>query len=82
MASKGWLAKLSHPIALKDGTRLATLADARAFILNEPEHIQERFSWQRAAEALIRAADSGDEIEAATEKVEDALFLEARYVRP
>jgi hypothetical protein len=29
----------------------------------------------------MKAADSGDDIEAATRKLEDALFLEARYVR-
>jgi hypothetical protein len=27
---------------LKDGTRLVTLGDVRAFILKEPKHIQER----------------------------------------
>jgi hypothetical protein len=34
--------KMGNPRALylKDGTTLATLADARAFVLNEPEHIQ------------------------------------------
>jgi hypothetical protein len=30
----------SRALYLKDGTTLATLADARAFVLNEPEHIQ------------------------------------------
>jgi hypothetical protein len=32
-ASRGWSTKLSRPITLKDGTMLATLADARSFIL-------------------------------------------------
>jgi len=48
----GWSAKLTRTIVLKDGTRLATLADVRALILNEPKHIQERGSWQKAAELL------------------------------
>ena len=66
---------------LKDGTTLATLADVRAFILKEPEHIQERGSWQRATELIILAAERDGSIEAATLQIEDALFLEARYVR-
>ena len=62
----------------QDGTRLATLADVRAFILNEPKHIQERGSWQHAAELMILAAERGGSIEAATTQIEDTLFLEAR----
>jgi len=56
---KGWQTKLSRTIVLKDGTALTTLADVRAFILKEPEHIQERNSWQRAAELMIQAAEDG-----------------------
>jgi hypothetical protein len=66
---------------LKDGTKLVTLADARAFILNEPKHIQGRNSWQRAAELMIQAAEHGGSIEAAIGQIELALFLEARYLR-
>jgi hypothetical protein len=55
----GWSAKLTRTIVLKDGTRLATLADVRALILNEPKHIQERGSWQHAAEVMILAAERG-----------------------
>jgi hypothetical protein len=81
-SAKGWSAKLTRTITLKDGTTLATLGDARAFILKEPKHIQERGSWQHAAELMILAAERGGSIEAATTQIEDALFLEARYVRP
>ena len=52
-----------------------------AFILKQPEHIQERGSWQHATELTILAAERGGNIEAATSQIEDALFLEARYVR-
>ena len=79
--TSGWSAKLTRSIVLKDGTRLVTLGDVRAFILKQPEHIQERGSWQHAAELMILAAERGGSIEAATTKIEDALFLEARYVR-
>jgi hypothetical protein len=64
---------------LRDGTELITLAEVRAFIL--AEHIQERGSWQHAAELMILAAERGGSIEAATVQIEDALFLDARYVR-
>ena len=37
---RGWSAKLTRSIVLKDCTTLATLADARAFILREPAQIQ------------------------------------------
>jgi hypothetical protein len=80
-AKRRWSAKLPHTITLKGGTTLATLADVRSFILNEPEHIQERNSWQRAAALLMEAAENGGSIEAATALLELALFLEARYVR-
>jgi hypothetical protein len=39
-------------------------------------------SWQHAAELMILAAERGGSIEAATIQIENALFLEARYVRP
>ena len=66
---------------LKDGTRLATLSDVRTFILKQADHIQERGSWQHAAELMILAAERGGSIEAATSQIEDALFLEARFAR-
>jgi hypothetical protein len=79
--SWGWSANLTRSIVLKDGTRLATLGDVRTFILKQPEHIQERGSWQHAAELTILAAERGGNIEAATTQIEDALFLEARFAR-
>jgi hypothetical protein len=80
-ADRGWSAKLTRSIVLKDGTTLVTLADERSFILREPAHIQERKSWQRAAELMMAAAESGHGTEDATKQIELALFLEARYLR-
>jgi hypothetical protein len=77
---RGWSAKLSRPIELKDGTRLRTLADVRDFILEQPEHIQERSFWQHAAELLINAAEDGGDIEAATKQIELALFFDGHFV--
>ena len=76
-----WSARLARPIVLKDGTRLVTLGDVRMFILKQSEHIQDRSSWHQAAELVILAAEHGGSIDAVTDQVEDALFLEARYAR-
>jgi hypothetical protein len=66
------------------GSAASKLADVRTSIPNEPDHVQERGSWQHAAELMILAAERGGSIEAATIQIENALFLvlEARYVRP
>jgi hypothetical protein len=37
-----------RPITVRGGTKIATLADARAFMLDPPANIQERSSWQHA----------------------------------
>ena len=78
--ARRWSARLTRSIELRDGTELDTLADAANFILALPEHYQDRNSWKRATELLMQAAEQ-DDIEAATEQFERALFLEARYVR-
>ena len=80
MASKaqGWPAELTRSVVLKDDTTLHTLADARAFILNEPQQIQERPTWQQTAQLLIEAAEDGRRIEVATKQIKLALFLEGR----
>ena len=75
MSKPGWQSKLSRPISLKTGTKLETLADARAFILDMlPESDHDRSSWQHAIELLIEAAERGGSIEATTEQIERALF--------
>ena len=79
-ARKGWSAKLARPIETKHGEVLRTLSDARRFVLEQPDYIQRRGSWQHVAELLIAAAElcGAVEIEAATKAIERALFLEAR----
>ena len=79
-ARDGWSAKLPRPIGVKAGPKLGTLAEVRAFILEQPDYIQERQSWQRAVELLMEAAEDPRGIEAVTKAVELALFLEARLV--
>jgi len=73
----GWSRPLARPIAVRGGTKIATLADARAFIIALPAYIQERSSWQHAAKLLLSAADGGD-VEPASMQIELALFLEGR----
>jgi hypothetical protein len=79
--SQGWMAPLSRPIRLKDGTEFHSLGDAARFVLGLPHQYQERNSWRRASELLMEAAERHGSVEAATEQFELALFLEARYVR-
>jgi hypothetical protein len=62
------------------GPTLRTLGDARDFMLDQPNGIQERRSWQKAAELLLAAAENGADVEAVTKQIELALFLEARVV--
>lgn len=56
--ASGWSAPFSRPLTLRDGMKLETLADARAFVLMLPPGDQERQSWQKAAELLIEAAEN------------------------
>jgi hypothetical protein len=77
----GWSAEMTRSFYLEDGTTLSTLADARAFILNGPEHIQQRQAWQHAAQLLMEAAEDAGRIEDATRQVGFALLLEARCQR-
>ena len=72
-----WSARLSRPLILRDGRTLRTLADARAFVLALTPGEQEYQSWQRAAELLIEAAEHGGDIEATTDQVRAALFMQA-----
>lgn len=75
-----WPAHLTRPVQVKNGPTLRTLDDLRAFILSEPKAVQERKIWQCACELLLAAAEGDGDIGAVTEKVELALFLEARLL--
>jgi hypothetical protein len=78
MAPPRWSARLSRPIAVRGGPTLRTLGDARDFMLHQPDPIQLRQSWQRAAGLLLAAADGAD-VDDVTKQIELALFLEARW---
>jgi hypothetical protein len=51
-----WVRKFDQPIALKDGRKLATLADARRLMLSLPELRQRTHHWQHTADLLLKAA--------------------------
>jgi hypothetical protein len=52
------------------------LAEAGGFILALPEGFKERNSWQYASKLLMAAAERKGSIEAATEAVERAGFMQ------
>jgi hypothetical protein len=55
-----WFKKFGKPIFLKDGRAIATLADARAFMVDLPMgRTTDTLYWQYAAELLLAAAESG-----------------------
>jgi hypothetical protein len=65
---RGWSATLARPIVLRDGTKLDTLADVRAFILEELSQAdQARNAWQKAAELLLSTAEEKGDIAVVTQ---------------
>ena len=79
----GWSSKLARPVVIKGGPILRTLNDARAFVIDHlPAEDQDRISWQRTAELLLAAAEGSVEIEAATQHLERALFLQTKWLLP
>lgn len=75
-----WQAKLARPIVMRDGTKLETLAEAGQFILALPEAFQQRNSWQYASKLLMAAAERKGDIEAATEAIERAGFMQFMWM--
>jgi hypothetical protein len=52
-----WARKLKAPIALHDGRRLRTLADARDLIRSLPPLDQQTEEWRHTTELLMAAAE-------------------------
>ena len=76
-----WTASLARPLKPRDHGPLATLADARAYILELPPSVVAWNSWQQASKLLLTASENATEesIAGATDQVEVALFLSYRY---
>lgn len=67
-----WSRKLARTVTDRDGRKIRTFRDARAYILDLPEHRQHYEAWQSAARLLMESDDAG----AVTAQLERALFLE------
>lgn len=69
-----WNRPLTRPVQVRDGPTLTTLAQARAFILKQPE----RPPWPNCAGVFLNAANTGSkgDILTATQALEDALFID------
>jgi hypothetical protein len=78
-----WKRPLRRVVTPIGGAPMRTLSDARDFIVELPKGTRQQEIWDRAADLLIKAAESGrdTEIEAATFKVECALLLQRRLQR-
>ena len=63
-----WARKLSEPVkVIGRKAPIATLTEARAFILSLPEGYQALREWQHAAKLILAAAEGGDVVEATTQ---------------
>jgi hypothetical protein len=71
-----WCRPLHKPVELPGGMTIKTLAEAGAYILDLPEHIKQRDSWQRATDLLLKAASGAASVEDATAQIEHALSIE------
>lgn len=69
-----WTRRFDRPIVTMAGQKLATLSDARRFMLNLEGSRTWRNEWQNAADKLMKAAAGGSVAEA-RESVRNALFL-------
>jgi hypothetical protein len=72
----GWFRPLDRPVELPGGMTLITLAEAGAYILDLPEKVKRRESWQRATDLLLKAASGEERVEVATAQIEHALLME------
>jgi hypothetical protein len=55
-----WSQRFEQPITLSDGCELATLADARGFVLSLPVSVTQTHAWNIAVAQLLIAARDGD----------------------
>lgn len=71
-----WSTLFPAPIVLKDGRAIATLAQARALMLNLPFRNQNRLHWQFADELLLDAAERHGKVDDAHQQVTRALMAD------
>lgn len=79
MAKPKWERRLSLPLTTTDGTVLRTLREAADFIATLPEaRVNGRQYWRRCVELLVSAANGEETVDAATEQLYRALFLDGK----
>jgi hypothetical protein len=54
-----WARRFRPPIALNDGRKLVTLADAHRLILGLPEGRRQSHHWRQTGDLLMKAATRG-----------------------
>jgi 4'-phosphopantetheinyl transferase EntD len=76
-----WPAKLTRSLTLKDGTKLVTLADARAVMIRYFETVTHSVAIALAIELVMKAAETGafQDRKAATDQVAIVLRWRAVY---
>jgi hypothetical protein len=70
-----WSRTLTHVLKDKRGAELRTLHCARTYLVGLKSHTGQQRHWQHAAALLLAAADGGD-IEACTQQIYLAMFLD------
>jgi len=65
--------KFWRPIVLRDGRRIATLAEAQDLIHSFPAALQKTPLWREAADLLVRAATSRSAVDEALMQMVRAL---------
>jgi hypothetical protein len=68
-----WHARLNKPIRLTDGRVLRTLNDVLELLVELPEATRLAPHWQRLAEVLLSAAQTGGLIDVATDQLKEAM---------
>lgn len=68
-----WSRRLSREIVTKQGKRLRTLSDARAYMLALDGRVGRQY-WQHAAALLLEAATGAGDVETATDQIVLALL--------
>lgn len=77
-----WTRKLTRPLTVPDGPTLTTLADARAYILEQHPHFLKRDEWLKVSRLMLNVATGDDrDIEALTDALSFALSLSATRTR-
>jgi hypothetical protein len=79
----GWAAPLAHTLSIKNGPTLATLHDARAYILKQPA-AKVGLQWESAIRLLLKAAETATplDVRQSTRAIELAFLFHGQLPLP